>query len=97
MPFNVYASQLSALRRKIENRIDEEVDEAIRGRGNSRILKDSLLYIINDANVLNGAYKKDEKAADTVKCKECRNKDTAVCPMSYVGVMDEGYCHLGRR
>lgn len=58
--YNHYISGFLDLRRNIENRIDNEIEEVMRGRGSSEKLKDSLKYLIEDSNVLNGAFKKYE-------------------------------------
>lgn len=58
--YNHYIAGLLDLRRNIESRIDGEIEDVMRGRGNSEKLKDSLEYLIEDSNVLNGAFKKYE-------------------------------------
>lgn len=58
--YNYYIAGLQGLRRSIDNKIDSEIEEAMRGRGNSEKLKDSLRYIIEDDNVLDGRLKKYE-------------------------------------
>ena len=60
MAYNNYIVALQVLRRGLENRIDNEIEECMRGRGDSSRLKDSLEYIIETSNVLKGAYKEDE-------------------------------------
>jgi len=60
MSWNAYISALQNLRREIENRIDEEIEETMRGRGDSLKFKASLEYTLNDSGVLNGRYKSDE-------------------------------------
>ncbi len=44
--YNYYIASLQGLRRAIDNRIDSEIEEAMRKRGDSEKLKDSLRYII---------------------------------------------------
>lgn len=58
--YNYYIASLQGLRRSIDNKIDSEIEEAMRGRGNSEKLRDSLEYLIEDSNVLSGAFKKYE-------------------------------------
>lgn len=58
--YNYYIASLQGLRRAIDNRIDSEIEEAMRKRGDSEKLKDSLRYIIEDDNVLAGRLKKYE-------------------------------------
>lgn len=58
--YNNYIVALQALRREIENKIDNEVEECIRGRGDSKRLKESFEYIIDTSHVLNGTYKDEE-------------------------------------
>lgn len=58
--YNYYIASLQGLRRSIDNKIDSEIEEAMRGRRNSEKLKDSLRYIIEDDNVLDGRLKKYE-------------------------------------
>lgn len=58
--YNYYIASLQGLRRTIDNRIDSEIEEAMRKRGDSEKLKDSLRYIIEDDNVLAGRLKKYE-------------------------------------
>lgn len=60
MAYNNYIIELQSLRRKLENKIDNEIEECMRGRGDSSRLKDSLEYVIETTNVLKGAYKEDE-------------------------------------
>ena len=60
MVYNNYIIELQSLRRSLENRIDNEIEECMRGRGDSSRLKDSLEYIIETSNVLKGLYKEDE-------------------------------------
>lgn len=59
---NSYISGLLSLRRDIDNLIDNEVEETLRGRGNSDKLKESLQYRLDEAGALNGRYKDDETA-----------------------------------
>ena len=54
---NQYAQSLLSLRRELDNRIDNEIEETLRGRGDSAKLKDSLEYIIENSHVLKGLYK----------------------------------------
>lgn len=61
MAYNGYIIALQALRRDVEHRIDNEIEECLRGRGNSARLKDSLEYLIETSNVLKGIYKDDEQ------------------------------------
>jgi hypothetical protein len=58
--YNHYIAGLLDLRRNIESRIDGEIEDVMRGRGNSEKIKESLEYLIEDSNVLNGAFKKCE-------------------------------------
>ena len=60
MAYNNYIIELQSLRRSLENRIDNEIEECMRGRGDSSRLKDSLEYVIESSNVLKGAYREDE-------------------------------------
>ena len=60
MAYNNYIIALQSLRRSLEDRIDNEVEECMRGRGDSSRLKDSLEYVIESSNVLKGAYREDE-------------------------------------
>ena len=60
MAYNNYIIELQSLRRSLENRIDNEIEECMRGRGDSSRLKDGLEYIIETSNVLKGLYKEDE-------------------------------------
>ena len=60
MAYNNYIITLQSLRRSLEDRIDNEIEECMRGRGNSSRLKDSLEYVIESSNVLKGAYREDE-------------------------------------
>lgn len=61
MAYNSYIIALQALRRDVEHRIDNEIEECLRGRGDSSRLKDSLEYLIETSNVLKGIYKEDEQ------------------------------------
>ena len=54
MAYNNYIIALQSLRRSLENCIDNEIEECIRGRGDLSGLKDSLEYIIKTSNVLKG-------------------------------------------
>ncbi|MBQ2886476.1 MAG: hypothetical protein IJE43_22380 [Alphaproteobacteria bacterium] len=60
MAYNNYISSLQSLRKDLENRIDNEIEECIRGRGDSEKLKSSLEYIVEQSQVLQGVYKDDE-------------------------------------
>ena len=60
MTYNNYIATLQSLRKDLENRIDNEIEECMRGRGNSAKLKDSLEYVIEQSQVLRGTYKEDE-------------------------------------
>ena len=60
MAYNNYIITLQSLRRSLEDRIDNEIEECMRGRGDSSRLKDSLEYVIESSNVLKGAYREDE-------------------------------------
>ena len=60
MAYNNYIIALQSLRRSLEDRIDNEIEECMRGRGDSFRLKDSLEYVIESSNVLKGAYREDE-------------------------------------
>lgn len=61
MAMNQYISGLLSLRREIDNRIDNEIEDVIRKCGNSCQLKKSLEYVIEDNAALNGRYSKYEK------------------------------------
>lgn len=61
MAYNPYINGLISLRKEFENRIDVEIEEVMKGRGNSEKLKDSLSYIIENDNILKGCYKEYEK------------------------------------
>lgn len=61
MAYNVYASALLDLRRELEQRIDSEVEDWMRGRGDSEKLKESLSYIIECNYALNGGYRRAER------------------------------------
>ncbi len=61
MAYNVYASALLDLRRELGQRIDSEVEDWMRGRGDSEKLKESLLYIIECNYALGGGYRRDER------------------------------------
>jgi hypothetical protein len=61
MAFNRYIAALQGLRKEFENRIDSEIEETMRGRGNSARLKDSLEYIIESSKLLDGLYKEEEQ------------------------------------
>lgn len=58
--YNKYIAELMTLRRELDTRIDEEIEETMRGRGDSAKLKESLLYRLNDTGAINGHYKADE-------------------------------------
>lgn len=60
MAYNNYIAALQSLRKDLENRIDNEIEECMRGRGDSAKLKDSLEYVIEQSQVLRGTYKEDE-------------------------------------
>lgn len=60
--YNNYISGLMSLRRDLDNLIDNEIEDTLRGRGNSESLKESLMYKLNDAGAINGRYKEDETA-----------------------------------
>ena len=60
MAYNNYIIALQSLRRSLEDRIDNEIEECMRGRGDSSRLKDSLEYVIESSNVLKGAYREDK-------------------------------------
>ena len=60
MAYNNYIVSLQDLRRRIEQRIDNEIEDCMRGRGNSERLKESLEYILNDNSALRGHYKDEE-------------------------------------
>lgn len=60
MAYNNYIAALQSLRKDLENRIDNEIEECMRGRGDSAKLKDSLEYVIEESQVLRGTYKEDE-------------------------------------
>ena len=59
--FNLYISGLLNLRREIDNKIDNEIEECTRGRGDSEGLVHSLEYILQNNATLSGRYKNDEK------------------------------------
>lgn len=59
--FNSYISGLLNLRREIDSRIDNEIEECTRGRGDSKELKDGLEYVLQNNAALSGRYKDDEK------------------------------------
>ena len=61
MVYNVYLSSLLDLRRELENRIDSEVEDCMRGRADSEKLKESILYIIEHNYALDGGYKQYER------------------------------------
>lgn len=58
--YNNYISGLMALRRDLDNLIDNEIEETLRGRGDSASLKESLMYRLNDTGAINGRYKEEE-------------------------------------
>lgn len=58
--YNNYISGLLTLRRNFDNRIDNEIEECMRGRGSSARLKDSLEYIIDTSNLLQGSCADEE-------------------------------------
>ena len=60
MKNNNYISGLLALRREINSRIDTEIENTIKGRGNSRGFKESITYVVEESPVLNGRYREDE-------------------------------------
>ncbi len=60
MAYNNYIVALQGLRRDLENRIDNEIEETMRGRGDSTRLKESLEYLIEESSVLKGIYKEYE-------------------------------------
>lgn len=60
MAYNNYIAALQSLRKDLENRIDNEIEECMRGRGDSAKLKNSLEYVIEQSHVLRGIYKEDE-------------------------------------
>ena len=60
MAYNNYIVALQGLRRDFDNRIDNEIEECMCGRGNSEKLKESLEYMIETSYVLNGQFKYDE-------------------------------------
>ena len=60
MAYNNYIASLQSLRKTLEDRIDNEVEECMRGRGDSARLKESLEYIIDQSHALRGTYKEDE-------------------------------------
>lgn len=59
--FNSYISGLLSLRREIDNRIDNEIEDCTRERGDSEGLVHSLEYILKNNVTLSGRYKNDEK------------------------------------
>lgn len=58
--YNQYIAGLISLRRELNNIIDSEIEEAMRGRGSSEKLKDSLEYRLEEAQILHGRYKEHE-------------------------------------
>ena len=58
--YNAYIDSLLALRRDIDNRIDNEINETLKGRGSSEKLKESILYMIEESRCLCGDYKDSE-------------------------------------
>lgn len=62
MAYNNYIIGLQVLRRDFDNRIDNEIEECMRGRGDSKKLKESLEYMIETSVTLNGQFKYDETA-----------------------------------
>lgn len=58
---NQYISGLLNLRRELDNIIDNEVENTMRGRGNHSKLRESLEYKLEDSSVLSGRYKEFEK------------------------------------
>lgn len=61
MNYNDYIEALLNLRRNFEIKIDNEIEECMRGRGDSNRLKESLESLISNSNVLKGKYTDDEK------------------------------------
>lgn len=61
MAYNRYIAALQGLRKELENRIDNEIEEVMRGRGDSTRLKDSLEYVIESSKLLDGLYKDEEQ------------------------------------
>ena len=64
MAYNNYIASLQDLRRRIEQRIDNEIEDCMRGRGNSERLKESIEYVLNDNTALSGRYKDEEAVYD---------------------------------
>lgn len=62
---NIYISGLMSLRRDLDNLIDNEIENTLKGRGNSASLKESLLYRLDDTGAINGRYKAEETAFKT--------------------------------
>lgn len=60
MAYNNYIAALMSLRKSFEERIDNEIEECMRGRGNSSKLKDSLEYMIENSPLLGGQFKGEE-------------------------------------
>lgn len=60
MDYNNYIEALLALRRNFETKIDNEIEECMRGRGDSNRLKETLEYLISDSAVLRGKYIDEE-------------------------------------
>ena len=58
--FNQYIQSLLSLRRELDDRIDNEIEETLRGRGDSSKLKDSLEYRLDESHALRGTYKEYE-------------------------------------
>ena len=59
--YNMYIQSLIHLRRKLDERIDVEIFNAMRGRANSEDLKECLNGIIADSEACRGKYKEYEK------------------------------------
>lgn len=66
MEYNNYISGLMSLRRKLHSRIDNEIEDIMRNRGNPEILKESLTYIIEEDIRVLTKYYNDQKAIDKI-------------------------------
>lgn len=58
--YNPYILSLMTLRKSIENRIDVEIEETMRGRGNHKNLKESLKSMIDESTAIRGRYSEYE-------------------------------------
>ena len=72
--YNVYIDSLLSLRRDIDSRIDNEIEETMRGRGCSSNLRLSLLHILDDNCCLSGKYAEHEVITEDAVIKDLANK-----------------------